>query len=273
MNCEQMTALLSAFVDGEVSAAEALQVREHLAQCPECRALYEQLKALHTSFSDLEEIPAPENFAQGVMSRIKAEQKSKVVPLFRRPQLRAVMGLAACAVLCIGFGRVAMNNGNKSAEAAPAAAPAPESAVFDKAEYGMQSELLGPMEARIDNAEIYQAELPQNESIVVEVTAGPEPCEPSPAPVEPAPEMQTDSAPSEKCVGGEITLTELPEGLETVTGVLQWEERAEDGARCAPLTREQALQVMELVREQGLSFATNAADEASTDTWTLILTP
>jgi len=277
MNCKQMMALLSAFVDGELSAAEELQVREHLAQCSECRALYEQLQALHTSFSDLEEIPAPENFAQSVMNRIRAEEKPRVIPLFKRPQVRAVMGLAACAVLCIGFGRVALDGGMKGASAEPAAAPAapvPESAVYDVQESGVQYSAGSIMEARIDDNMIQQAELPQGESDIVGMTAAPEPCEPSPAPAEPAPEMQTDSSPAEKATaGGEIILSELPEGLEDVIGLLRWEERTQDGVLCAQLTREQALLVMELVREQELSFLTNVADEASPDMWTLILEP
>ena len=63
MNCEQMTLLMSAWLDGELSELEEKQMKEHLERCPDCRVLMEQLQSLHTSFSDLEEIPAPEGFA------------------------------------------------------------------------------------------------------------------------------------------------------------------------------------------------------------------
>jgi len=269
MNCEQMTALLSAYMDGELTAAEQVHVRAHLEQCPECRALYEQLMTLHTSFSDLEEISAPENFAQGVMARIRAEENPKVIPLFKRPQVRAVMGLAACALLCIGFGRVALDGSFKNSsvgQAAPAAAPG--SAVYDAAEYSVQATSGSSPEARIDGYAM--PEMPAAAPEMMEPAA----CEPSPAPAEPAPEMQADSAPVQKAAaGGEIVLSELPEELEDAVGPLQWEERIQDGALCARLTREQALLLMELVREKDLPFITNAADEASPDVWTLILEP
>ena len=123
MNCEQMTLLMSAWLDGELSEMEERQMKEHLEQCPECRELMEQLQALHTSFSDLEEIPAPEGFADSVMERIARESKPKVIPLFKRPQIRALGALAACAALFVGFGSIRMGGSAKSEAAAPMAPP------------------------------------------------------------------------------------------------------------------------------------------------------
>ena len=71
MNCEQMNELLSAWLDGELSETERRQMQAHLEQCAQCRALFEQLQALHTSFSDLDEISAPEGFAQRVMEQVE----------------------------------------------------------------------------------------------------------------------------------------------------------------------------------------------------------
>ena len=56
MNCEQMTLLISAWLDGETTAQEEKQMLEHLEQCAQCRALLEQLQTLRASFSDLEEL-------------------------------------------------------------------------------------------------------------------------------------------------------------------------------------------------------------------------
>ena len=107
-SCERCTQLLSARLDGELTAREAQELEAHLADCPECRALAEELEAIHAAFPQLEEIPAPEGFAQGVMERIREEANPKVIPLFRRPQFRALAGLAACAALCLGLYRVAL---------------------------------------------------------------------------------------------------------------------------------------------------------------------
>ena len=109
--CETMEVWLSLRLDGMLEPEEERELEAHLAVCPRCRALAQELEAVHTAFPQLEDCSAPEGFAQGVMERIGAlEQKPKVVPLFRRPQVRALAGLAACAVLCIGLYRGGMLN-------------------------------------------------------------------------------------------------------------------------------------------------------------------
>ena len=97
--CEFWLEQLSARLDGELTSEEERELERHLVQCPDCRALSEQLEALSAGLQDLEEIPAPEGFAQGVMERIAGEKK--VIPLFRRPQVRALAGLAAGAAVCL----------------------------------------------------------------------------------------------------------------------------------------------------------------------------
>ena len=111
-DCARYVELLSARLDGELTPAEERELEEHLEVCPACRALEGQLSVLHGSFAALEETPAPAGFAQGVMERIAGEKK--VIPLFRRPQVRALAGLAACAVLCIGlYGAGKWNSGRQ----------------------------------------------------------------------------------------------------------------------------------------------------------------
>ncbi|MGO5023768.1 anti-sigma factor family protein [Lawsonibacter sp. LCP25S3_G6] len=103
MACQHYYELISQRLDGELTWEEEQELESHLADCPSCRALAEQLSGLHEDFSALEEIPAPEGFAQGVMDRIRMEETKKVIPLFRRPQFKAAAGLAACLVLCAGL--------------------------------------------------------------------------------------------------------------------------------------------------------------------------
>ena len=93
-NCETYLEWISAHLDGQLSDEEERELEEHLDQCPTCRAIEERLAALHDSFQGLEDIPAPEGFTQGVMDRVRAEQsRPKVVPLFKRPQFKALAGL------------------------------------------------------------------------------------------------------------------------------------------------------------------------------------
>lgn len=275
MNCEQMTMLLSAYLDGELSVQEEKQMQEHLEQCADCRALLEQLQTLHTSFSDLEEIPAPEGFVDGVMSRIQAESKPKVVPLFKRPQFRAVMGMAACAVLCIGFGRIALGGSGKSAAqepmAAPVAPPMPEMAMYDAA----------PAESAMEYSVVAGPESKQV-GAPVEPIVPMEPSAPAPESAEPAPTVSIvtpsgvtldicTTGPEE--ILGEMVLSELPEGLEEIIGSLNWEERKADGALCARLTPNQAEMVMELAYKQSISLTIGEPAGGEPEAWQLVLLP
>ena len=115
--CERCMELLSLRLDGELTAEEEQWLSQHLEQCSDCREIAEQLERLHGAFTQLEDIPAPEGFAQGVMARIRAEEavpssqkQTKVIHMFRRPQARALAGLAACAVLCLGVYQAGLLN-------------------------------------------------------------------------------------------------------------------------------------------------------------------
>lgn len=103
MTCDRYFALLSARLDGPLAEGEERELEEHLLVCPDCRADGARLAALQGTFAELEELEAPEGFTQGVMDQIRAEEKPKVIPLFQRPQVRALAGLAACLVLVVGI--------------------------------------------------------------------------------------------------------------------------------------------------------------------------
>jgi len=133
MRCQEARVLISARLDGELSQQEERELDAHLAGCPACRELAEDLSALRLSLEALEDEPAPAGLASRVMEQIRAsETEKKAVPLFRRPQIRALACLAACAALCIGL--YAASQARKSAElsagfqadarALPEAAPA-----------------------------------------------------------------------------------------------------------------------------------------------------
>ena len=100
MHCEDYTELLSARLDGELTVEEENALEEHLAHCPDCRAVAQELESIHLSFESLEPVPAPEHFARDVMAEIEGP---RVVPLFRRPAFKSMAGLAACLVLCVGL--------------------------------------------------------------------------------------------------------------------------------------------------------------------------
>ena len=256
MNCEQMLELLSARLDGELNQTEEQAVQAHLEQCPECRALWEQLSALQFSLEDLEILPAPEEFAQGVMARVRQEsRRPKVVPLWKHRQVRALVGVAACAALFVGLGSIRMGS---SKEAAAPMAAAPEAAMYYSAaetesagEYGMDYAKMAPMEPMAPAADAAPAAPEENPMGAI--------CESGVA--------------TEDSMVGEILLPRLPEGLEEKIGPLHWEERAEDGALCAELTADEAELVLELASEQGMDGVCVGYPGGNEERWILVLQP
>lgn len=115
ISCERAWELLSQQLDEPLSPQEKQELEEHLAACPSCRKDKEELEQMDQALRNLGEIQAPADFTQRVMAQVQQTQsKPKVIPLWRRPQIRALAGLAACALLCIGIYRSLPQDGNLS---------------------------------------------------------------------------------------------------------------------------------------------------------------
>ncbi|MCD4829456.1 MAG: zf-HC2 domain-containing protein [Candidatus Cloacimonetes bacterium] len=59
MQCERIEQRLGAFLDGELSPAEAQEVRAHLMACTSCQQALRELKSLDAFMSDYEDEPLP----------------------------------------------------------------------------------------------------------------------------------------------------------------------------------------------------------------------
>ncbi len=150
--CEAYWERISASLDDALTPEEAARLEEHLRQCPECRALAEQLRAVEQDLGELP--PVPEGFADRVMEGVAQQEqvipftdctptesetaaKHKRTPGWRKPMLRIGV-LAACCVLVIGVGRFVLGSmrcgsaatgaGNCMADTTDAAAPAEDAA-------------------------------------------------------------------------------------------------------------------------------------------------
>lgn len=121
ISCERAWELLSQQLDEPLSPQEKQELEEHLAACPACRRDQEELEQLDQALRNLEDIQAPADFTQRVMAQVQqeAQRKPKVIPLRRRPQVRALAGLAACALLCIGIYRTLPQDNDLSAGMIP----------------------------------------------------------------------------------------------------------------------------------------------------------
>ena len=99
MTCNMTQRLISAYVDRELSEDERARVRQHLALCAECMAVYEITLEVKTALGSMAPSPCPECLWESVRGRIAAlpfqaesERASRLGPL------RAVWSFAKLVV-------------------------------------------------------------------------------------------------------------------------------------------------------------------------------
>ena len=97
--CETIQEKISAFIDGELCDNDRLALMAHLADCPQCKAYFEDQLAIHEAMAELEEA-APAGFAQGVMARVAATKQEKRRPA--RHWTRWAAAAACCALAVLG---------------------------------------------------------------------------------------------------------------------------------------------------------------------------
>ena len=98
--CEDYTAALSAFADGELNETERSDLLSHLEQCEACRERLSELMILHAMFEDLPELDAPDGFSERVLERLHEEERTK--KRSRRAWPRAGSLLCTRGDLCRG---------------------------------------------------------------------------------------------------------------------------------------------------------------------------
>lgn len=150
-DCEKYQEMISAMLDGELNDNESAQLRQHMAGCPQCRAMYEAFAAVSGVVAeDLPEVPA--QLHEHIMSGVKksAGKKGKKSLIIR---LRPYMTAVACLVVIIAAVLAArqtgiLSAGSDSSSANAASAPtaadaaAPQDANYDtSAQYTAESEL------------------------------------------------------------------------------------------------------------------------------------
>lgn len=84
MTCENAWEWISAALDGELTADEQAQLDLHLAQCSHCRALFDDLSAIHGACTHLEVTPPPALRAQILDHLPPQRQPAKVISIHWR---------------------------------------------------------------------------------------------------------------------------------------------------------------------------------------------
>lgn len=98
MNCEEAYLLISGRLDAGNTAEEEAQLNEHLASCPSCQKLWQELQRIDGDVQDLQE-ETPAGFCTEVMQEIRKQaRKRKFRPVYQ------VLTAAAAVALVIGLG-------------------------------------------------------------------------------------------------------------------------------------------------------------------------
>ena len=87
---------LSAYLDGQLTAAEAEALESHLGVCPACRQMLEELRATVLALSDLPQEEVPRSFALTPEQASRPAAPPRSVP--RAPALATGMRLAGAAL-------------------------------------------------------------------------------------------------------------------------------------------------------------------------------
>ena len=70
MNCRCVTNLISAYVGGELTGAQMLEIRRHLSDCPECAGEHEMMRAMKSAVSRLGTVSPPEHLAASIVAKL-----------------------------------------------------------------------------------------------------------------------------------------------------------------------------------------------------------
>jgi len=103
MNCQQIQKLIHAHHDGELDAANTMQVDEHLADCPSCFGALRQLSALRGALQNSElRFSAPAGLRRNISAAVEQAAKAERETTSARPWVQ-YSGWAAAAVLLAAF--------------------------------------------------------------------------------------------------------------------------------------------------------------------------
>ena len=153
MKSHENTALLDAFVDGELTAAEMAEVQAHLAECPDCQAYVDDALAIRADFPTAESTELPADFAGHVMQAVAKTPQS-------RPKKQPWGKLAAAAaclavIVLVQYGAGLSRSASNEAAAYTADCAAAESTEERSADAssGDDADSCQPMDSADDSGE------------------------------------------------------------------------------------------------------------------------
>lgn len=154
MKIHESTALLDAFVDGELTAAEMAEVQAHLAECPDCQAYVDDALAIRADFPTAESTELPADFTDHIMQAVAKTPQSRPKTQPWGKLAAAAACLAVIVLVQYGAGLSSRNTSNEAA-AYTADCAAAESTVERSADAssGDDADSCQPMDSPDDSGE------------------------------------------------------------------------------------------------------------------------
>lgn len=101
MNCNEIQALLSTYMDGALTKKEEKEVRAHLAACPACQKKLAHLSVLHKTIRAIEAPPVPEGLCERVIAAATAPPPKKKGTLISLPKIFSSWQTYSLAAACM----------------------------------------------------------------------------------------------------------------------------------------------------------------------------
>ena len=154
MKIHENTALLDAFVDGELTAAEMAEVQAHLAECPGCQAYVDDALAIRADFPTADSTELPADFTDHIMQAVAKTPQSRPKTQPWGKLAAAAACLAVIVLVQYGAGLSSRNTSNEAA-AYTADCAAAESTVERSADAssGDDADSCQPMDSADDSGE------------------------------------------------------------------------------------------------------------------------
>lgn len=95
MNCREIQADLSAYIDRELSSEASEGVRSHLVACAQCRAEHERMSGAWLALEAWEDVKPPEKLRKKILEAARPQR--------RGVSLRAAASIAAVLLLVLGI--------------------------------------------------------------------------------------------------------------------------------------------------------------------------
>ncbi|MEN6520272.1 MAG: zf-HC2 domain-containing protein [Armatimonadota bacterium] len=106
MNCRRVSNLISAYIDGELTGVEMLEIRRHLDECQSCTLQYESLRNVKQRLSRLAYAEPLAGLADRISKRLDEVAVPCYMKLWNRVWAYAHARLTPVAAGCVALGAV-----------------------------------------------------------------------------------------------------------------------------------------------------------------------